>query len=169
MIRKAESQTGLGAAIKGMRLQHELSQAQLAEVADLHPPWISEIESGEGTLTRGILRRLANALEVQVPEFAELADSLEPKIDGGPVEDQMRTAATPFGIERQRRPSLTGRASRAMVAVRHDDVYLPERDRATRALQITRRRPEAGMPMTRRPAQTTEAARAITRKRSRDG
>jgi transcriptional regulator with XRE-family HTH domain len=66
-------------AIKQLRLEFQLSQETLGHRAEIHPTWISHIESGRINPTWGNVRRIARGLKVPLPELAELAEELEPK------------------------------------------------------------------------------------------
>jgi transcriptional regulator with XRE-family HTH domain len=77
MARRREPQLGLGMAIKQMRLEFELSQEALGHRAEIHPTWISHIESGRINPTWGNVRRIARGLRVPLPELAALAEALE--------------------------------------------------------------------------------------------
>ena len=52
----------LGAALQKHRLQRGLTQAQLAEFADLSLKYVGEIERGEANTTLEVLERLASAV-----------------------------------------------------------------------------------------------------------
>ena len=59
----------LGNAIRERRKQAKLSQEKLAELADLHPNYIGEVERGEKTISVDALVRLAKALEVRLSDL----------------------------------------------------------------------------------------------------
>src|SRR5947208_14459230 len=61
-----DSVTLLGERIKGLRLERELQQRQLAEKADLTPSMVSQIESGRLTPSLHTLGRIAAALGVPI-------------------------------------------------------------------------------------------------------
>lgn len=46
-----------------------LSQIGLAELTGLSQTWISRLEAGDGNPTVGTLKRVANALKIQLPEL----------------------------------------------------------------------------------------------------
>jgi transcriptional regulator with XRE-family HTH domain len=77
MARRRDPQVGLGRAIKQLRLEVELSQETLGHRAEIHPTWISHIESGRINPTWGNVRRIALGLRVTLPELAALAEDLE--------------------------------------------------------------------------------------------
>lgn len=77
MPRRNDPQIGLGQAIRTLRHKAELSQEALGEKAEIHPTWISHIESGRINPTWGNVRRLADGLEVKLWELAQLAEKLE--------------------------------------------------------------------------------------------
>jgi len=59
----------LGANLKRYRNQNGLSQAKLAEILDISPNFISDMETGKRWLSSDTLVNLAKALEVEVYEF----------------------------------------------------------------------------------------------------
>jgi transcriptional regulator with XRE-family HTH domain len=79
MARRNEPQLGLGAAIRSFRTEVELSQETLGLQAEIHPTWISHIESGRINPTWGSVRRIAASLGVSLPELAALAEEFERK------------------------------------------------------------------------------------------
>lgn len=60
-------------------MELHLSQEALGMAADIHPTWISHLESGRVNPTWGNVRRIAYGLRVTVPELAALAEDLERK------------------------------------------------------------------------------------------
>jgi transcriptional regulator with XRE-family HTH domain len=84
MPRREDPQIGLGKAIRQMRKEIRLSQEALGLRADIHPTWISHLESGRVNPTWGNVRRIAFGLEVSLPELAALAEHLELKYRNGP-------------------------------------------------------------------------------------
>jgi transcriptional regulator with XRE-family HTH domain len=70
---------GLSQAIRQRRMEIHLSQEALGHRADIHPTWISHIESGRVNPTWGNVRRIARGLEVPLPELAARAEDLEAK------------------------------------------------------------------------------------------
>lgn len=64
-------------AIRRLRRERGLSQETLGLDADIHPTWISHIESGRVNPTWGNVRRMAAVLQVPLPELAALAEDLE--------------------------------------------------------------------------------------------
>jgi transcriptional regulator with XRE-family HTH domain len=77
MPRRQDPQVGLGRAIRALRHDAKLSQEALGEKAEIHPTWISHIESGRINPTWGNVRRIAKGLGVKLPRLAELAEKLE--------------------------------------------------------------------------------------------
>ena len=77
MPRRDEPQIGLSKAIRQIRKEIPLSQEALGLRADIHPTWISHIESGRVNPTWGNVRRIAGGLRVPLHVLAELAESLE--------------------------------------------------------------------------------------------
>ena len=77
MPRREDPQIGLARAIRRLRKQRQLSQEALGLDADIHPTWISHIESGRVNPTWGNVRRIAISLRVPLAELAALAEDLE--------------------------------------------------------------------------------------------
>jgi len=66
-------------AIKQLRQEFQLSQETLGHLAEIHPTWISHIESGRMNPTWGNVRRIARGLSVPLPQLAALAEELDPR------------------------------------------------------------------------------------------
>ncbi|HEX2264891.1 MAG TPA: helix-turn-helix transcriptional regulator [Solirubrobacterales bacterium] len=77
MPRRDDPQIGLGKAIRKLRTDGQLSQETLGHRADIHPTWISHIESGRINPTWGNVRRIANGLKVPLSQLAALAEDYE--------------------------------------------------------------------------------------------
>jgi transcriptional regulator with XRE-family HTH domain len=77
MPRRNDPQIGLGQAIRTLRKDSNLSQETLGERAEIHPTWISHIESGRINPTWGNVRRIAGGLKVPLSRLAELAEKYE--------------------------------------------------------------------------------------------
>ena len=56
----------LGDAIRKHRKKAGLSQERLAELSELHPNYIGEIERGEKTISVDALLRIARALRIRL-------------------------------------------------------------------------------------------------------
>lgn len=84
MPRREEPQIGLSKAIRQLRGEVQLSQEALGLRADIHPTWISHIESGRVNPTWGNVRRIAVGLRVPLPVLAALAEDLELKYGTAP-------------------------------------------------------------------------------------
>jgi transcriptional regulator with XRE-family HTH domain len=82
MPRREDPQVGLGMAIRQFRHKKKLSQEALGEKAEIHPTWISHIESGRINPTWGNVRRIARGLEIKLAELAEEAEKLERELTG---------------------------------------------------------------------------------------
>jgi transcriptional regulator with XRE-family HTH domain len=76
MAPRTEPQPGLGKAIKQVRLERGLSQEEVGRRAEIHPTWISHIESGRNNPAWGSVRRIAAALEISLSELAGLSEEL---------------------------------------------------------------------------------------------
>jgi transcriptional regulator with XRE-family HTH domain len=77
MPRRDDPQIGLGKAIRTLRKQSNLSQETLGHRAEIHPTWISHIESGRINPTWGNVRRIAKGLKVPLGQLAQLAEKFE--------------------------------------------------------------------------------------------
>jgi transcriptional regulator with XRE-family HTH domain len=77
MAPRTEPQIGLGLAIRRLRKERGMSQEALGHRADIHPTWISHIESGRNNPAWGSVRRIAAALDVPLAELAGLSDELD--------------------------------------------------------------------------------------------
>lgn len=77
MPRTDDPQIGLSKAIRQLRKEGELSQEALGLLADIHPTWISHMESGRVNPTWGNVRRIAQGLRVPLSVLAALAEDLE--------------------------------------------------------------------------------------------
>jgi transcriptional regulator with XRE-family HTH domain len=77
MPRRDDPQIGLGKAIRRLRQERKLSQEALGNRAEIHPTWISHIESGRINPTWGNVRRIALGLKVPLEELAALAEEIE--------------------------------------------------------------------------------------------
>lgn len=84
MPRRDEPQIGLSKAIRQLRREVQLSQEALGLRADIHPTWISHIESGRVNPTWGNVRRIAIGLRVPLHVLAALAEDLEAKYGTAP-------------------------------------------------------------------------------------
>lgn len=88
MPRREEPQIGLAQAIRRLRKKAQLSQEALGLEANIHPTWISHIESGRVNPTWGNVRRIAISLQVPLAELAALAEDLELKYGTAPQPGQ---------------------------------------------------------------------------------
>jgi transcriptional regulator with XRE-family HTH domain len=77
MAPRTEPQPGLGRAIRQLRTERGLSQEEIGLRAEIHPTWISHLESGRNNPAWGSVRRIAAALGVRLSELAALAEELE--------------------------------------------------------------------------------------------
>lgn len=80
MPRRDDPQIGLARAIRALRKEGQLSQEALGERAEIHPTWISHIESGRINPTWGNVRRIARGLKVPLPRLAQLAEDYEAEL-----------------------------------------------------------------------------------------
>lgn len=77
MAPRTEPQPALGKAIRKRREECGLSQEVLGHASEIHPTWISHIESGRNNPAWGSVRRIAAALGLKVSELAALAEEAE--------------------------------------------------------------------------------------------
>lgn len=84
MARRAEPQPALGRAIRRLRRDRDLSQEELGHLAEIHPTWISHIESGRTNPAWGTVRRIAMVFGVPLSEIALLAERLAEEGDDEP-------------------------------------------------------------------------------------
>ena len=77
MAPRTEPQPGLGRAIRELRTERGLSQEELGLRAEIHPTWVSHLESGRNNPAWGSVRRIAAALDVKLSELAALAEERE--------------------------------------------------------------------------------------------
>jgi transcriptional regulator with XRE-family HTH domain len=89
--RRDDPQPGLGKAIRAFRLQARLSQDALGKKSQIHPTWISHIESGRINPTWGNVRRIADGLDVPLGELADVAQLWE----ADPLTTGRRTVSPP--------------------------------------------------------------------------
>lgn len=55
--------------IKIERMRKKLTQAQLAEIIDVHEKYIGKVESGKQNITIRTLIRIAKALDISIDKF----------------------------------------------------------------------------------------------------
>jgi len=84
MPRTDDPQLGLAKAIRKFRTDVGLSQERLGLQSEIHPTWISHIESGRVNPTWGNVRRIAAGLRVPLPVLAALAEDLERELGNNP-------------------------------------------------------------------------------------
>lgn len=68
--RRPKEQARIGAIVRSARKQHGMTVAQLAAAVDVSGSFISAVERGESGISFQILARLAQALDLSLPEFA---------------------------------------------------------------------------------------------------
>lgn len=73
----AEPQTSLGAALRQVRQEQGLGQEAVAIKADIHPTWISHIESGRENPTWSTVAKIAAAIGIKMSELAERVEELD--------------------------------------------------------------------------------------------
>lgn len=65
--------TDIGKAIRTIRMNHDLSQEALSELADLHRTYIGALERGEKNPTMHTVEKLARALGVSPSYIIDLS------------------------------------------------------------------------------------------------
>jgi transcriptional regulator with XRE-family HTH domain len=83
MAPRKEPQPALGQAIRRLRKERGLSQEELGLLAEIHPTWISHIESGRTNPAWGTVRRIATVFDVRLSEIVLLAESLADEDEKG--------------------------------------------------------------------------------------
>jgi transcriptional regulator with XRE-family HTH domain len=83
MAPRKEPQPALGQAIRRFRTERGLSQEELGHLAEIHPTWISHIESGRTNPAWGTVRRIAGVFELPLSAIVLLAESLPAEEGGG--------------------------------------------------------------------------------------
>lgn len=71
---------GLALAIRKTRTDADLDQKGLAELVAMDPSQMSRLEKGEMNPSWGTVRRIAAALDVALPELADLAEDFEQRL-----------------------------------------------------------------------------------------
>ena len=59
----------IGANIKNLRIEKNISQEKLAELADLDRTYVQSIEKGDRNISVEVLLRLAKGLNVEITEI----------------------------------------------------------------------------------------------------
>jgi transcriptional regulator with XRE-family HTH domain len=111
MNRSDAQARALGGFIRTQRRLAELSQRELARLADLSDAYVSKLERGMHQPTVGALRAISVALNVRAEEmlaYAGWLDALDPLAHEGDTEAAIRSD-----------PRLTAEKKRALLAVYH--------------------------------------------------
>lgn len=91
---------GIGDFIRQQRRQAHVSLRQLAELADVSNPYLSQIERGLRKPSAEVLRQIAGALQISTSAMFERAGLLQPR-EGSDVATAI--AADPTLTERQKK------------------------------------------------------------------
>lgn len=67
----------LGIAIRQLRVQHGLSQEELADKSGLHRTYIGSVERGERNIALDNMIKVSEALNCKVSEIIVLAENME--------------------------------------------------------------------------------------------
>lgn len=87
-MQSSEARSRFATSLRKWRNRRGLSQEELAERADLHRTYISDVERGARNLSLESISKLANALEISLPilfSSPELADGEVPGTKTGPA------------------------------------------------------------------------------------
>lgn len=60
-----------GQAIRGLRQEKNISQETFADMCDLHRTYISDVELGKRNVSLENIEKMANALDITLPELFE--------------------------------------------------------------------------------------------------
>jgi transcriptional regulator with XRE-family HTH domain len=77
MAPRTEPQPSLGKAIRQFRTEKGLSQEELGHRSEIHPTWISHLESGRNNPAWGSVKRIAAALDIRLSDLAARAEELD--------------------------------------------------------------------------------------------
>lgn len=91
MSERGVYQLALGTAVRTEREQRKLSGKTVAARAGMTEQWLLKVEAGKGNPTWGQLRRLADALEVPLPQLMERVERCEEE-EGPPAAKEQRPA-----------------------------------------------------------------------------
>jgi XRE family transcriptional regulator, regulator of sulfur utilization len=75
MPRRIEPQSALGQAIRELRTERGLTQEALASEAEMHPTWISRLESGQHDPAWSTVQRISEALGVSMRELVDRTEA----------------------------------------------------------------------------------------------
>ena len=60
-----------GQAIRGLRLEKNISQEAFADICGLHRTYISDVELGKRNVSLENIEKMANALDITLPKLFE--------------------------------------------------------------------------------------------------
>ena len=69
--RKTKLQEAFGKALRGKRIEAELSQEKLADLAGLHFTYVSSVERGERNISIENIAKLAKALQCKIQDLVK--------------------------------------------------------------------------------------------------
>lgn len=78
-------QPGFGDAVRLIRRQKGLTQEALADRADVHATWVSELEMGRLNPTLASVKSVASGLGVRLVELAALTEEMDARRAGEPT------------------------------------------------------------------------------------
>ena len=108
-MRQKDYLIALGCAIRARRKTLRISQEKLAEIADLHPTYISEIERGCVNASVYSIFVITNALGMEISDLLNLsASSLNRPLENELAEVSQRIRALETGKQRMLINALKG-------------------------------------------------------------
>lgn len=78
LVRHPKQETIIGALIRDQRTRLRLSQSQLAELMEVDHAMVSRMESGTRRPSIDLLARIADALEIPLPDLALAVCEIDP-------------------------------------------------------------------------------------------
>lgn len=93
-MESSEARSRFATSLRRWRNRRGFSQEELAERADLHRTYISDVERGARNLSLESINKLANALEISLPILFSNPDSAE--TDAAPGTDKPAVAGSAF-------------------------------------------------------------------------
>ena len=70
-----DSRGFIGLEIKKIRKSKHISQEKLAEMSEVHPTYIGQIERGEKNITVDVLIRILSSMNVRLADFFSVIDA----------------------------------------------------------------------------------------------
>lgn len=106
---------GLGEFIRAQRRMAELSQRELAKIADVSDAYVSQLERGMHEPTVKVLRSIASALDIRANTMLRYAGWLEDAVGESGDEHEVEACEVEASIKASRR--LNAEQKQALLAV----------------------------------------------------